>query len=66
MNANIEGKQYEIIANEDKDQILYEVKSSGQTICFIGLNDHGEWESNNNCNETLVKRIGDLIEKNEL
>lgn len=56
--------ELEILPHPDKDHILYEVSSDSLT-CVIGINEHGEWESNCDLDESVVSSIGTAIEQEE-
>jgi hypothetical protein len=62
----LQGKEtnLEILPHPDKDHIVYEVSSDSLT-CVVGINEHGEWESNCDLDENIVSSIGDAIEKEE-
>jgi hypothetical protein len=44
------------------DNVLYNIYKDDQCICTIGINENGEWESNCEMKEELVKQLGNLIE----
>jgi hypothetical protein len=58
---NLDNQKFKVIPLEEKDQMLYQIFSN-DLLCLIGLNENDEWESNNDCPQELIKKIGETIE----
>lgn len=62
----VNGDKYMVQKEDHVDQVFYHITKDGESLCTIGLNENAEWEADSDIDESLVKALGDEIDKKEL
>ncbi|HNP24431.1 MAG TPA: hypothetical protein PKM63_21130 [Panacibacter sp.] len=64
--VEVEGKAYQVTAQDEKDQVLYAITGAAEVPFVIGLNEHAQWEATTDVPGELVQKIAARIEEKQL